>query len=150
MVKFILTNELGRLAKWLRILGYDTVSSKEKGPKLVVQSLRENRIVLTRDSKLSRYTGVRMVQIESDFVEEQLKQVIDKLNLKIDEDKLFTVCVVCNMDLKKVNRAYVKDKVPAYVYKTQKLFMECPGCKRIYWQGTHWTMVKKFLDKTKR
>lgn len=150
MAKFLVTNELGRLAKWLRILGYDTIYSEERGPQLVVQSLRENRTILTRDSKLSRHTGIRIVQLTSDFVEEQLKQVIDKLGLKINENKLFTICVVCNAALEKVNKADVKGKVPEYVYKTQKLFMKCPACKRFYWQGTHWTLVDNFLKKIKK
>lgn len=149
MAKFILTNELGRLAKWLRILGYDTVFSKERGPKLVVKSIKENRIVLTRDSKLSRFTGVKTVQVKSDFVEEQLKQIIKKMNLKIEEDRLFTICVICNSKLRKIGKAEVRNRVPEYVYKTQELFMECPDCKKIYWQGTHWAMVNKFLEKVK-
>jgi uncharacterized protein with PIN domain len=149
MVKFIVTNELGRLATWLRILGYDTVFSQKRKAQLVVQSLKENRIILTRDSKMSRYSGVRIVPIESDFVEEQLKQVIATLDLAIDEKKLFTLCVRCDVPLEKVNKKNVKNNVPPYVYKTQQHFMRCPQCRKIYWQGTHWALAKKFLDTAK-
>ncbi|PIU41446.1 MAG: hypothetical protein COS99_05400 [Candidatus Omnitrophica bacterium CG07_land_8_20_14_0_80_42_15] len=149
MAKFIATNELGRLAKWLRILGYDTVLSKEKGGKLVVQSLREERVILTRDSKMGRFSGTRMLHVRSDFVEEQLAEVINKLSLEIDKGKLFTMCVLCDKELTKAAKPEVKGRVPEYVYNTQELFMECPNCKKIYWQGSHWDLVEKFLSKLK-
>jgi len=147
-MRFILTGELGRLCKWLRILGYDTVLEKDNRV-LVIKSLREERIILTRDTKMSRYTGTRMIKIKSDFVEEQLVQVVNELNLKIDKERLFTICVLCDENLEKVEKESVKDEVPPYVYDTQDLFMRCPRCKKVYWQGSHWALVKKFLEKLK-
>lgn len=114
---------------------------------LIIKSLREERIILTRDSKMSVYSGIRMVHIKSDFVEDQVKQVVAELGIKPNRDKFFTVCVICNMPLKKVKKSDVEDKVPPYVYKTQSDFMKCDICDRIYWQGTHWAMVGKFFDK---
>ena len=71
-MKFIVTDELGRLSRWLRILGFDTVLEKNR-PNLIIRSLREGRIILTRDSKPFRFTGIGIVKINSDFVEEQLE-----------------------------------------------------------------------------
>lgn len=146
MYKFIVTDELGRLSTWLRILGFDTSLEKNKRD-LVIKSLREDRVILTRDSKMSRFTGIRMIKIESDFVEEQVAQIIKELNLKIDKNALFTRCVLCNEILEKAEKESVEKEVPLYVFQTQKLFMRCPKCKKVYWQGTHWTKVGEFFDK---
>jgi len=144
-MKFILTDELGRLARWLRILGFDTVVEKDKRA-LVLRSLREDRVILTRDSKMSRFTGARMVKIASDFVEKQLAQAIHELGLKINKDDLFKLCIICDEELVPAEKTSVKELVPAYVYETQENFMKCPKCSRIYWQGSHWELVNKFLD----
>ena len=148
--KFITTIELGRLARWLRLLGFDCVFfDRAKKKDLVIESLRETRIILTRDSRLSRFSGVRMVHIESDFVEEQLTQVIKSVRLKVDKEKMFTRCTECNTPIEKVKKEDVKSKIPPFVYKTQKEFMHCPGCGKVYWKGTHYNLANKFLDKCK-
>jgi hypothetical protein len=146
MYKFIVTDELGRLATWLRILGFDTSLEKNKQD-IVIKSLREDRAILTRDSKMSRFTGMRMIKIESDFVEEQVAQIIKELNLKIDKGVLFTRCILCNKILEKAEKESVEKEVPLYVFQTQKLFMRCPKCKKVYWQGTHWAKVGEFVDR---
>jgi uncharacterized protein with PIN domain len=131
-------------------MGYDTMYFPEAEKReLIIKSLQEYRIILTRDSKMSVYSGVRMVHIKSDFVEDQVKQVVAELGIKPDRDKFFTVCVICNMPLKKVRKTDIKDKVPPYVYETQDNFMKCGICDRTYWQGTHWTNVGEFFDKLK-
>jgi uncharacterized protein with PIN domain len=88
-----------------------------------------------------------MLRIKSDFVEEQVKQVITELGVKPEEGKFFTICVLCNHPLAKATKNEVKEKVPPYVYETQDSFMKCVLCKRIYWQGTHWDNVRKFVTK---
>jgi uncharacterized protein with PIN domain len=129
-------------------MGFDTSYFPEaERRELIIKSLREERIILTRDSKMSVYSGIRMVHIKSDFVEEQIKQVVNDLEIEPDREKFFTICVICNALLEKIKKEDVKDKVPPYVYKTQKNFMKCSICDRIYWQGTHWTNVGEFVDK---
>ncbi len=146
--KFIATIELGRLARWLRILGFDCIFfDKSEKKDLIIESLREDRIILTRESKLSRFSGVRMVHIESDFIEEQLTQVTKILRLKIDKKNMFTRCVECNTPIAKEAKANVEGKVPPHVYKTQEEFMKCPGCDKIYWKGTHFNLANKFLSR---
>lgn len=149
-MKFILTKELGRLARWLRVLGYDSIYyDRDDKSKLVIISLRDRRAILTRDSKMSRFTGIRIVHITDDMVEKQLEQVIKKLNLKISKDKTFLRCIDCNEPLIDVEKDKVKDKVPPYVFKTQDEFKTCPSCAKIFWRGTHWELVKDFLKKHK-
>ncbi|MDB4349627.1 Mut7-C RNAse domain-containing protein, partial [Omnitrophica bacterium] len=137
-------------ATWLRLLGFDCIFfDRAKKKDLVIESLREDRIILTRDSRLSRFSGVRMVHIESDFVEEQLVQVIRSLRLKVDRSGMFTRCVECNTPIEKAEKVKVKSKVPPYVYKTQEEFMRCPNCDKVYWKGTHWDLANSFLNKVK-
>ncbi len=145
-MKFILTKELGRLAKWLRIIGYDTVYyDGDDKAKLVILSLRDNRIILTRDSKMARFTGVKVVHFRDDEVEKQLEQAIKELNLEVSEEKTFTLCVDCNRPLCSVEKERIKNRVPPYVFKTQNEFKLCPACDKVFWKGTHWDLVKRFL-----
>jgi len=145
-MKFVVLNELGRLVRWLRILGFDTAYfPKHDKATLAMISLKEDRVILTRDTRISKYGGYRTFRVDSDSYKEQVKQVIEGLNLKIDEDKLFTRCVVCNAEIEAIDKNEVKDKVPEYVFQTQEYFSKCPKCERIYWRGTHWGNTKKIL-----
>ena len=123
-MKFIVTKELGRLVRWLRILGYDTeyfLSSNRSS--LVITSLRDERIILTRDSRMSPVSGIRIVRIKHDELKKQLAQVMKELDIKPDEKALFRRCVLCNKKLKEVEKETIKGKVPEYVYETQKDFV---------------------------
>lgn len=145
--KFILTFELGRLAKWLRILGYDTsYFDSDKISTLIIRSLRENRIILTRNSKLTRHRGARIIKLTSDFLAEQLKEINSHLRLKPRREAVFSRCVICNELLRKLDKQKAEGRVPAYVFATQKDFMTCPVCEKIYWPGTHWGNVSKTLE----
>lgn len=145
-MKFILTSELGRLAKWLRILGFDAdYFSSITRPELIIASLREGRIILTRDRKMSPVSGIRLLRIEHDNVRDQLKQTIKELGINLKDASLFSRCVICNRQLEDIPKQKVKDKVPEYVYDTQEDFLTCPECGRAYWHGTHWGNVRKLL-----
>jgi len=118
-MKFILTQELGRLAKWLRILGFDAeYFTEDKRSKLIILSLREERVIITRSSALSRFSGVRMIRVKSDFVEEQIRQVIRELGIKIDPGVFFRRCVICNIRLDGLSKEGAQGKVPEFVFKT--------------------------------
>ncbi|MFQ5951869.1 MAG: Mut7-C RNAse domain-containing protein [Candidatus Omnitrophota bacterium] len=148
--KFIVTQELGKLAKWLRILGYDCVYYDGKEvPDLIIQTIRDKRILLTRSSALTKYKGINVIVINSDHVEEQVEQVIKELGLKLEDEKLFRRCVECNFELEDMPKAKAEGKVPEYVFQTQEAFKRCPRCDKIFWKGTHWDMVGKWLEKRK-
>jgi len=149
-MKFITTNELGRLTKWLRILGFDVIYFVSGNrSELILRSLRQERIILTRDSRMSPQSGIRLIRIRGDNLKEQLHQVIDELDIEPDEEKLFTRCVICNQALQQVEKPDIVDRVPDYVYNTQTLFVQCPECKRVYWQGTHWGNVRNLLEEVR-
>jgi uncharacterized protein with PIN domain len=139
MIKFFCDDNLGKLAKWLRTLGYDTLFqlSIEDG-ELVSVALKENRIILSRDTKLSRFKiKGKYLLIQSETPLEQLKQVIDHFKLKIDKELLFSRCLVCNQVLQKLEKEKIKDKLYPYVRQTQENFVYCSVCDRIYWAATH-------------
>ena len=147
-MKFILTKELGRLAKWLRILGYDASYFEEPNlSSLIIISLREGRMILTRNSRLRQHHGLKMVYIKSDDLSQQLEQVKEELRLRPHKEKMFSRCVLCNKILKDVRKSEVKKKVPEFVFQTQENFVKCPQCDRVYWQGTHWGKVEQYLKK---
>jgi uncharacterized protein with PIN domain len=149
-MKFILTKELGRLARWLRILGYDTeYFSKDTTGSLIIQALREGRIILTRNHRLPKPKSIKVVIIQHETIKEQIAEVLKALSIQLVSDMMFTRCILCNEELVDIEKEKVKNRVPEYVFKTQDNFITCPKCKRIYWQGTHWGNVAKTLEEIK-
>ncbi|MCX5781412.1 MAG: Mut7-C RNAse domain-containing protein [Elusimicrobia bacterium] len=147
--RFLVDKMLGRLAKWLRVFGYDTEYSPDKfGSGLLLESLRENRMLLTRGKKLSDKRGWQVVYLKSDFIGEQLKQLASELHLKYSFDKIFSRCTLCNGKILLVSeKTQLKELVPEYVYKTQNQFYRCEKCSQIYWKGTHFDLIKNDLAK---
>ncbi len=148
--KFIADINVGRLAKWLRIMGYDTLLFRgDDDSALVELATLDDRIILTRDTRIMERRAVssgqvKLVLIEADEMWRQLKQVAKTLNLAPVLNP-FALCLECNEPLISKKKEEVKDFVPAYVYRTQDEFMECPVCHRIYWRGTHWQAMSKKL-----
>jgi uncharacterized protein with PIN domain len=144
-VKFLADGMLGRLARWLRILGYDTAYDPQADDHTLAGIARaEGRILLTRDTALARRRGVQAILIESQEVTEQVRQVLAACHL--DPSDTFSRCAVCNVPLEPIDRAVAQSLVPPYVYQTQDGFQRCPRCKRIYWRGTHWANMQAQVD----
>ncbi len=140
---------LGRLARWLRIFGYDAEYVTEKGrPSVLLRSLKENKILITRDQRLSSKRAAKLILIASDHVEEQIKQLIDQAAIAVSKDRFFTRCTICNVSTAPVtNKEELKALVPDYVFQTQTVFSRCPACGKIYWPGTHWELLLRDLAK---
>lgn len=146
-MKFLLTKELGRLAKWLRILGFDAEYFKrDNAGSLIIEALRDQRIILTRNHRLPKFRGVNIILIKAQTIREQVREVLKVLKIHPVSSMMFTRCIICNEGLAAIEKEKVKDKVPEYVFKTQGNFLVCPKCKRIYWQGTHWGNVEEMLE----
>jgi len=143
-MKFIVDLTMGRLAKWLRIAGYDTVFYNSANlDKLIEIASKEGRMILTRNSgfikkkkKTFEEKGIPFLLLTSDRVEDQLKGVAAnfKLNLKGNP---FTLCIDCNKPLVKISKEDVAGKVPEFVYQNYNKFVQCSNCKKIFWGGTH-------------
>ena len=150
-VKFIVDYNVGKLAKWLRMMGYDTVLfTGEDDSRMIIIALRQERVILTRDTQIMKRGVVtsgriKAILIESDEPEHQIRQVVESLNLDC-QFRPFAICLECNQPLIETSKEQVKDLVPPYVFQTQDNFMECPACHRIYWQGTHWQAMTRKLE----
>jgi len=151
-LKFIVDNNVGKLAKWLRIMGYDTLFFNSRNDAhMIATALAEGRVILTRDTQIVKRRVItsgklKAILIQSDKPELQMHQVIDTLSLDC-QFRPFTLCLECNQALVVRNKQEVKDLVPPYVFQTQNQYMECPACHRIYWRGTHWQAMTQKLEK---
>ncbi len=140
---------LGKLAKWLRMLGYDTdYIFDADDDELVRMAVRDDRILLTRDRLLCdrRMVRRRCLFVDWGTTSEQIRQVIRELDLHVDTDKLFTRCAVCNGEITPMAKSAVEGRVPPYVYATQSEFGYCVCCDRIYWRGTHVAHILEALN----
>jgi uncharacterized protein with PIN domain len=143
---------VGKLARWLRMMGFDSLFfNGSEDSHMVARALAEGRVILTRDTEIMKRRVIssgrlQAVLIHSEEPEQQMQQLMDTLDLR-QQYQPFTLCLECNQPLVPRRQGEVKDRVPLYVYKTQSQYMECPACHRIYWQGTHWQAMVKMLDK---
>ena len=137
-MKFIADIMLGRLAKRLRLLGFDVLYDRQPGDnELIRLSLEQGRVILTRDTALAaRPLAVNHVFITDDRVQEQIKQVLAAFSPGALPHPL-TRCSECNEPLLVISREESKDLIPVYVYERHDSFLQCLSCKRVYWTGTH-------------
>lgn len=146
--KFLADSMLGKLALWMRVVGYDVAYESAIGDAALIRRAKdEGRIILTRDTLLIPRRWVRdySLFIESDNPMYQLRQVLSAYG--IESEKFLTRCLRCNVALEQTPRSEVEGRVPPYVYKTQKDFSACPACGRIYWAGTHRDEMLKEVSK---
>lgn len=130
---------LGTLAKWLRILGYDTLYDNQiDDDDLIHRCATEGRIALTRDVRLTQRRSLQhAVLISDNRLLVQVQEVLTYLGEQVDPERLLSRCVECNERIQRLSREAVRKRVPAYVFETQSHFRSCPNCRRIYWGGTH-------------
>lgn len=148
-LRFVADSMLGTLAKWLRILGYDTAYDAQLDDNQLVRLARaEGRILLTRDTGLRKRKGLRCLFIGSEILEEQLAQVLQTFGLHVDNP--FSRCPVCNTALEDVPKYEAWGQVPPFVFQTQKRFNLCPECNRFYWRGTHWQRMLEMVERLKK
>jgi len=140
-MRFIADVMLGKLAKRMRLRGFDVLYDHAASDNEIIRlSLEQDRVILTRDTGLAaRPVAANHLFIKSDFVKEQLHQVLGTFHLETRAEPL-TRCSLCNENLSPVSRHDVEDQVPEYVHEKHGSFSRCEKCERIYWEGTH---VKK-------
>ena len=146
--RFIADAMLGKLAKWLRIMGCDVEYFSEIPDKeLAKRACAEKRIILTRDTLLIRRRKVRgnYFFVEGDSYKDQLRQVVQHFSID-PAARLLTRCLICNALLNDIDRTQVEYRVPQYVYETQAVFRVCPLCSRIYWHATHKDAMVRQLE----
>jgi uncharacterized protein len=149
---FIVDQNVGKLVRWLRMLGFNSIFfTGEDDGLMVKQALAENRILLTRDTgimqrRLLTSGRVKAILLESENPEQQMRQLLSVLDLT-GQAQPFTICLEDNTPLVPVIQEEVKDRVPPYVFKTQTQYVACPACRRVYWRGTHWLAMLRRLEK---
>lgn len=148
-LRLLANGMLGRLARWLRLLGYDTAyDNHADDTELARRARAEGRILLTRDRGLARRRGLRTLLIRSEVLEEQVQEVQNALGPP--PHPALSRCTVCNTALEPVTPAEIADLVPPYVLRTQAEFRRCPGCGRIYWPGTHLREMREQIESWRR
>jgi uncharacterized protein with PIN domain len=136
-MQFVADKMLGRLARWLRIIGQDVAYGPElSGAGLLRAARQEGRTILTRDRAVAKRNPPPYIMLHSDHFREQLKQVIEACKLDPLKDA-FSRCAECNTVLESLPKNAAGGKVPPYVYETQEKFSCCPKCRRLYWPATH-------------
>jgi uncharacterized protein with PIN domain len=140
---------LGRLARWLRVIGADTVWAPDvEDAALARLAFEEDRIVLTRDRALpEEWRLPRVLLLDSEAPLEQLRQVAAACGLEW-RGRLFRRCTLCNARLVPLAAAAAGDRVPPRVARQQRRLSECPACGRVYWEGSHTRRMRRVLEET--
>jgi uncharacterized protein with PIN domain len=147
-IRFVVDVNLGKLAKKLRLLGFDTFYENDLQDEEIIKiSLAEKRIILTRDIGILKNGKVTHgTFIRSDNPKIQLNEVIERLQLK-NMFKPFSRCSQCNGQLKRIKKDLLKNRIPGDTLSYYKTFWECQGCRQIYWEGSHFEKINQWIEK---
>jgi hypothetical protein len=142
---FLADVTVGKLARWLRLLGYDVVYM-EGTDKLAVawRARSEGRVLLTRDHSLANRQGLQVILINAKDLGDQIDQVLQEVGPP--PQAADPRCMACNTPLVFLAREDARELVPPYVFRTQNEFSQCPECGKVYWRGTHWDEIKARIE----
>ncbi|MGD8371404.1 MAG: Mut7-C RNAse domain-containing protein [Syntrophobacterales bacterium] len=147
MESFAADRMLGKLAKWLRVLGYDVIYLRQSGNAEILSRLQEGRVLLTRDSRAgSWHKHGKVFVISANDPKEQLREVVQGLSLSRMDEAFFSRCLVCNRLLSTVSREDAREHVPEYIWQTHQQFRRCEDCGKVYWSGTHSEKMRQRLE----
>ncbi|MBN1832301.1 MAG: hypothetical protein JW896_09340 [Deltaproteobacteria bacterium] len=144
--RFIADSTLGRLAKWLRVMGYDTIYQSFYKTDDITEFVREGRILLSRQqAAITHYPSSLMIR--SDHLEAQLHEMKHMGAITPDKSRWFSRCLICNMPLEVADTTVVLQNVPEHViYQSPPVIQFCPSCNRHFWPGSHRERMKKQLE----
>jgi len=148
-LKFVLDGMLGKLARWLRMMGHNTKYFTELGDaRLLEISKKEERILLTRDFVLYQQAiakGVETFYVEGNTEPERLAELAKRFNILLTINLELSRCPKCNTTINLVPKEEIKDKVEKNTLLNYNEFWLCPNCGAVYWQGAHWTKIRANL-----
>jgi len=154
LVKFVADGMLGKLTRWLRMLGCDIKYSSSLDDKQLIHIAKtEYRILLTRDIELYRQCTTQEVPsfvVKGITEAEKLTNLAKRFNLNLEIDVTRSRCPKCNTKIKPILKDRAINKVPKRTFSTYEKFWECSGCGQIYWQGAHWKRIKKTLSEARK
>lgn len=148
---FALDAHLGKLARWLRMLGHNvTYDSQVTDSDLLEEGIKQGRIIVTRDKELFRKAikaNLKAILLKNDKITKQLKEIVSRLKISLELNP--QRCSVCNGTLVKAQKRLLAKKVPEQTLKAYDEFWECKNCGKIFWPGIHWKNILKTLQKIK-
>ena len=154
MYRFVADGMLGRITRWLRLLGYDVMYSTDASDdRLLAIAARERRVLLTRDMELfrrARTRGMDAFFVADTTTPEQIAALAQRYQIRLDVDLALSRCPTCGASIRLVEKSEVVDKVPAGTLKHYTTFWTCMGCNQVYWQGSHWVGIRDIVDKAKK
>jgi uncharacterized protein with PIN domain len=152
-LKFLTDGMLGKLTRWLRMLGQDVEYSRsDDDKKLIEVAKKENRIILTRDLKLYQQAitqGIEAALVEAPTEPEKLADLAKRFNFNLEIDITVSRCPKCNTQIRSVPKDMVIDRVPKTTLTYYNEFWECPRCGQVYWRGAHWKRIEKTLKEAR-
>jgi len=152
-LKFVADGMLGRLTRWLRILGHDVkYSTTMADSQLIAVARREKRVLLTRDLELYKQAtakGVEVFYFQGLTGDEKLAEVSRRFNICMEIDLTVSRCSKCNAKLKQTAKEKVRGKIEENTLLHYDEFWKCPKCGQIYWQGSHWDGIRRTLESVK-
>ena len=155
-MRFLIDGMLGKLNRWMRILGYETEYVKDKGDdELVNSARRSSSILLTSDEELYRSAIIRGVDsflIRGKNETERLAALARRYNLRLGIDPNLSKCPLCGSSIEQVSKADIEALVPPTTFKVYQSFWECinPTCAKIYWHGSHWKRIEQTLEAARK
>ncbi len=158
-MKFVADRMLGRLARWLRLFGYDTLEIRRQENEddvLLEMAENENRILVSRDRMLVRKAikkGIKAFTVQSSEIMEQIQEIRKEFDIKIEPE--MDRCTLCNSNIRKAKPEEMElIRAKEYVYPATlgsvTVFWLCDACGQVYWQGKHWDNIMGRIDKLKK
>jgi hypothetical protein len=137
-IRFAADKMLGRLARMLRLLGYDTLYANDTtAAQLLAIGRSGERVVLTRGVTAQRFPRLdKVISLKSEYPPEQLREVVEGLGLDT-RSGLWTRCTLCNAPIERVEKAAVEPLVEGKIFRLYEEFYRCTGCNHVYWRGSH-------------
>jgi uncharacterized protein with PIN domain len=144
---FVLDGHLGRLAAYLRMLGFDTLYRTQiDDAELAATAESHDRILLTRDIGLLKRNSVRRGRwLRNTDPRQQAREIVEQFGLRPSFDP-FTRCMHCNSELRPVDRAHIASRLPEKVAENFQDFRQCPSCERVYWPGSHYRRMENLIQ----
>lgn len=151
--RFIVDNMLGTIARWLRIIGYDTLYDRNSEDWQIIRRAElESRIIITRDKALHNKAlkhGLKSIFIWESSIPDRLAHIALVTGIRLNVDFNKTRCPDDNALLEKVEKESISDIVPPRVYRLHSDFWRCPRCGKIYWIGRHWKHIEFTLGQAR-
>ncbi len=153
-MKFVVDAMLGNLARWLRMLGYDTLYSRSAEDWRILRvAEKSSRVIVTRDVGLyrkARKKGLKVVLISTDNISKMLAQLSLEVGVELKFHPSSTRCPKCNTLLERMSKAEAISLLPKDLGVKYEDFWRCPKCRKIYWQGNHWKTINETLNEASK